>query len=639
MDPFHNPLESSSVREEDLPGHFSHDNNQVSAAAADMNPNSDSSEMNMLWSNYEIEPLGSLDLLTEGEELQALSFLDQPQQQHQQQELPTEQQEPELLQIKLDPSLEHQPFEFNSSSSSSFPSSGATSPASETPLFSFDDQELGNLDQEFDMSNFPGDVNAMLHEGLLGNEDGILNNLNTNIMWPASNDNANNSFRSRVGSLTLSECDSVLGSGALYPADDVDIGQLIDEDDDEDDEQEIDVVSDSHSVSSSASTVSATSIGDYAAAGSSQSNSSCSFSSASSASFNAPVQAGRSLLKKNLFKKQQPTAPPPQQQSNKQLQPENSTPQPLIDHAYFAIQGEMSPVPSPGPSSPIPGMLTPNESSEDEDWQNQGCSSSKTMVASKKSRQNATSSATASSSASLTTTSSEPKFRFLMKYNTPKSLLRSASSSTTSNNGRKRKSAILNPHCPDPSPKKARMSNVAATNSTGNNNPAKFKASSAATAAAKSAGQKPKASSGTGNKRGRKPAAAGSMESAAAAPRKSKYAGNSDEKCRELRDMHNSMERARRVDLARHFIHLKTLVPELEGMDKASKLNTLNRSAEYCKHLHKTDRKNIEELRRETEILANNKRKLKMLMQELDVNVSTAAAYSGSHRSTSSRHH
>jgi hypothetical protein len=54
------------------------------------------------------------------------------------------------------------------------------------------------------------------------------------------------------------------------------------------------------------------------------------------------------------------------------------------------------------------------------------------------------------------------------------------------------------------------------------------------------------------------------------------------EKCREIRDLHNSMERQRRVDLRHNFDRLKVVVPELADSEKASKLTILNKAANYC---------------------------------------------------------
>jgi Helix-loop-helix DNA-binding domain len=57
------------------------------------------------------------------------------------------------------------------------------------------------------------------------------------------------------------------------------------------------------------------------------------------------------------------------------------------------------------------------------------------------------------------------------------------------------------------------------------------------------------------------------------------------EKCRELRDLHNSLERQRRVDLRLNFDKLRSVVPELCGLEKASKLTILNTAANYCQLL------------------------------------------------------
>ena len=62
-----------------------------------------------------------------------------------------------------------------------------------------------------------------------------------------------------------------------------------------------------------------------------------------------------------------------------------------------------------------------------------------------------------------------------------------------------------------------------------------------------------------------------------------------EQKCRELRDLHNSMERQRRVDLKINFDQLKDKVPELRDTDKASKMVILNKAAEYSRLLLKTD--------------------------------------------------
>jgi len=49
-----------------------------------------------------------------------------------------------------------------------------------------------------------------------------------------------------------------------------------------------------------------------------------------------------------------------------------------------------------------------------------------------------------------------------------------------------------------------------------------------------------------------------------------------------VRDLHNSLERQRRIDLRNAFDTLRQNVPELRAADKASKLLILNKSRDYC---------------------------------------------------------
>ncbi len=53
----------------------------------------------------------------------------------------------------------------------------------------------------------------------------------------------------------------------------------------------------------------------------------------------------------------------------------------------------------------------------------------------------------------------------------------------------------------------------------------------------------------------------------------------------DLRNMHNHMERQRRVDLRKNFDYLKEQVPDLEGLEKASKLTILNKATSYVQTL------------------------------------------------------
>ena len=72
------------------------------------------------------------------------------------------------------------------------------------------------------------------------------------------------------------------------------------------------------------------------------------------------------------------------------------------------------------------------------------------------------------------------------------------------------------------------------------------------------------------------------------------------EKCRETRDLHNSMERQRRIDLRKNFDQLKSVVPELADSEKASKLNILNKASSYCLLLANLDGRLVNEIRLES---------------------------------------
>merc|ERR1712141_719685 len=64
---------------------------------------------------------------------------------------------------------------------------------------------------------------------------------------------------------------------------------------------------------------------------------------------------------------------------------------------------------------------------------------------------------------------------------------------------------------------------------------------------------------------------------------------NDSEKCREIRDLHNSMERQRRVEQRNHLAYLKKQVPEVADLDKASKLTILRKAMDYCHLLSNMD--------------------------------------------------
>jgi hypothetical protein len=93
-----------------------------------------------------------------------------------------------------------------------------------------------------------------------------------------------------------------------------------------------------------------------------------------------------------------------------------------------------------------------------------------------------------------------------------------------------------------------------------------------------------------------------------------------EDKCREIRDLHNSMERQRRVDLRKNFDMLKVCVPDLADVEKASKLNILNKAADYCRLLVSLDTKFKKELDKEEQKNAIMRKKLESLCSQLDNN-------------------
>merc|ERR1712228_564520 len=91
---------------------------------------------------------------------------------------------------------------------------------------------------------------------------------------------------------------------------------------------------------------------------------------------------------------------------------------------------------------------------------------------------------------------------------------------------------------------------------------------------------------------------------------------NDSEKCREIRDLHNSMERQRRVEQRNHLAYLKKQVPEVAHIEKASKLTILRKAMDYCHLLSNMDSRIRKDKDKE---LARNqmlKKKLLDLMQK-----------------------
>jgi len=277
----------------------------------------------------------------------------------------------------------------------------------------------------------------------------------------------------------------------------------------------------------------------------------------------------------------------------------------LDDHCYFLARPQKD-------IKPLKGMLTPNESSEDEDlFESQTASNFNTattttsnvnmvdkrkiaeavqsLINNKPHGQNAGASANPNSTNNI-------KFKFRMKFKSTQAAsnmkkavnkaltevnsnatleeesmfgtgshhssnlhhqnqhrVSSCTSVSTSNNSvlsrQRRKSASKNSYCPDPksrsntnSPQKSQKKNSTSHNS-----------------------RTPTSTIGSGSN------------------------SPDSEKCREIRDLHNSMERQRRVEQRNHLAYLKKQVPEVADMEKASKLTILRKAMDYCHLLSKMD--------------------------------------------------
>ena len=85
------------------------------------------------------------------------------------------------------------------------------------------------------------------------------------------------------------------------------------------------------------------------------------------------------------------------------------------------------------------------------------------------------------------------------------------------------------------------------------------------------------------------------------------------EKCREIRDLHNSMERQRRVEQRNHLAYLKKQVPEVADLDKASKLTILRKAMDYCHLLSNMDNR----IRKEKDKESNRSQMLKKKLADL----------------------
>lgn len=87
---------------------------------------------------------------------------------------------------------------------------------------------------------------------------------------------------------------------------------------------------------------------------------------------------------------------------------------------------------------------------------------------------------------------------------------------------------------------------------------------------------------------------------------KSRFATDSESDSKEKRDMHNNMERMRRIDLRNSFEELKALIPSLVVKERAPKVQILQEAASYCTELKFESRKltsQVAALRKEQERL------------------------------------
>ena len=79
------------------------------------------------------------------------------------------------------------------------------------------------------------------------------------------------------------------------------------------------------------------------------------------------------------------------------------------------------------------------------------------------------------------------------------------------------------------------------------------------------------------------------------------------------RELHNSMERQRRVQLKQELDTLKDRIPDLRGNDKVSKLNVLNVAAGYVKKLDKVEAK----LRQRKYLIREENKRLQQQLAQL----------------------
>jgi len=89
-------------------------------------------------------------------------------------------------------------------------------------------------------------------------------------------------------------------------------------------------------------------------------------------------------------------------------------------------------------------------------------------------------------------------------------------------------------------------------------------------------------------------------------------------KFEEERELHNSMERQRRVELKDAYDSLKERIPSIATEDKVSKLMILNTASDFCRGMEGT----LSKLRRERQREVERSRKLRQHLASLQVQLS-----------------
>merc|ERR1711963_696980 len=289
------------------------------------------------------------------------------------------------------------------------------------------------------------------------------------------------------------------------------------------------------------------------------------------------IEAGRSLLKK-----QQPKVASQQTNvnTNSNIDKHNTF---LNDHCYFLARPEKD-------IKPLKGMLTPNESSEEDEDHEQFATGQTTcnMVDKRKIAEAVQSLIKNRPASEAAMTASNVKFRFRMKFKSTlaaTNMKKAVKCEAEEFRRERRKSASKNAFCPPPS---QNTTTVAPSNNNQNNLAHHAKPSKKRSLLAKM------------------------------------HQKGESEKCREIRDLHNSMERQRRVEQRNHLAYLKKQVPEVADLDKASKLTILRKAMDYCHLLSNMDNRIRKEKDKENGKHQMLKKKLADLKAKQDARRSTS---------------